>query len=158
MRIGELAAQAEVNVQTVRFYEREGLLPRPIRTPSGYRSYQPRDTERVKFIKVCQGLGFTLREVRQLIQLHGVAMPLLQGPAVTNRNSEKILIIARDRLASIEEKIAQLSRMREEMQGVIDSLSSSKPPRCPAASAVTRLGSMSQCDAFNICDGKTLEV
>lgn len=141
MRIGELAVEADVNVQTVRFYEREGLLPKPMRTPSGYRSYQRGDTERVKFIKVCQGLGFTLREVRQLIQLHGVAMPPLQGPSVSRRSSERILLIARDRLASIEEKIAQLTRMRAEMENVIQSLSGSEAPRCPAAAAELKCGS-----------------
>jgi DNA-binding transcriptional MerR regulator len=135
MRIGELADEAGVNVQTIRFYEREGLLPKPARTASGYRQYRPTDTERVRFIRVCQGLGFTLREIVQLIRLHGVAASPMQALAVSRRSSEKILEIAHDRLSSIEEKIEQLSRMRSEMQGVIRSLSSSSTPRCPAASA-----------------------
>ena len=134
MRIGELAAQADVNVQTVRFYEREGLLPKPVRTASGYRSYQRGDTDRVKFIKVCQGLGFTLREVRQLMQLHGVAVPASNGAAISKRSTDQILLIAKERLLSIEEKITQLSEMRSEMQGVIQSLSGSDQPRCPASS------------------------
>src|ERR1700757_4910695 len=70
MRIGQLAASAEVNVQTLRFYEREGLLRIPQRTPSGYRSYDQSDLDRVRFIRLCQGLGFTLREVHQLLHLH----------------------------------------------------------------------------------------
>src|SRR5271165_6959995 len=60
MRIGELAERAEVNIQTLRFYEREGLIPPPERTASGYRSYALSDLERVRFIRICQGLGFTL--------------------------------------------------------------------------------------------------
>jgi MerR family copper efflux transcriptional regulator len=59
MRIGELAAKAEVNIQTLHFYEREGLLLPPVRTTSGYRSYAERDLERFRFIRLCQGLGFT---------------------------------------------------------------------------------------------------
>lgn len=70
MRIGELAARAEVNIQTVRFDEREGLLRAPIRTASGYRSYAESDLERLHFVRLCQGLGFTLREIQQLIHLH----------------------------------------------------------------------------------------
>jgi DNA-binding transcriptional MerR regulator len=70
MRIGELAARAEVNIQTLRFYEREGLLRLPERTAAGYRSYAESDLERVRFIRVCQGLGFTLREIYQLLELH----------------------------------------------------------------------------------------
>lgn len=135
MKIGELAARSGVNVQTVRFYEREGLLPKPARTPGGYRSYQIADVDRVRFIRVCQGLGFTLREVSQLIHLHGVANSRAHDPAVSRRSSDRILLIARDRLHSIEEKIDQLSRMRVEMLGVVRSLSSSATPRCPAASA-----------------------
>jgi DNA-binding transcriptional MerR regulator len=70
MRIGELAVRAEVNIQTLRFYEREGLLRPPARTPSGYRSYTVSDLERVRFIRLCQRLGFTLHEIQHLLILH----------------------------------------------------------------------------------------
>ena len=64
LTIGALAQAAGVGVETVRFYERTGLLPEPLRTPAGYRQY-PRDTvDRVKFIRRGQGLGFALREIR----------------------------------------------------------------------------------------------
>ncbi len=72
MRIGELARRAGVNVQTLRFYEREGLLPSPSRTASGYRAYSPADLERVRVIRVCQRIGFTLKQVRAVIEPHGV--------------------------------------------------------------------------------------
>jgi MerR family transcriptional regulator, copper efflux regulator len=132
MKIGELAAQTEVNVQTIRFYEREGLLRKPERTLNGYRTYQREDSERVRFIKICQGLGFTLREVRQLIQLHGVAMSSNKRPAMSAQSAQKIIAIAQDRLATIEEKMQELARMQAEMQRVIRSLSSTASPRCPA--------------------------
>ena len=61
---------AEVNIQTVRSYEREGRLRAPVRTASGYRSYAESDLEQLHFIRLCQGLGFTLHEIQQLIHLH----------------------------------------------------------------------------------------
>jgi DNA-binding transcriptional MerR regulator len=59
VRIGELATQAQVNIQTLRFYERKALLRAPLRSASGYRSYELSDLEQVRFIRNCQGLGFT---------------------------------------------------------------------------------------------------
>lgn len=129
MKISELATHADVNVQTIRFYEREGLLRKPDRTPNGYRMYGREDAERIRFIRVCQGLGFTLREVRQLIRLHGLA----SGSKHPSTNTQRIVTIAQERLISIEAKIEELSRMKELMQGVICSLSSAASPRCPAA-------------------------
>lgn len=132
MRIGEVAAQAEVNVQTVRFYEREGLLRKPARTPGGYRSYERHDLELVKFIRVCQGLGFTLREVKQLIRLHRVNAPDGHASPVSPQSIREIVSIAEERIASIEEKMCALARMRGELRGVIEVLSANPPLRCPA--------------------------
>jgi MerR family transcriptional regulator, copper efflux regulator len=69
MKIGELAEQTGVNVQTVRYYERRGLLPEPERTYSGYRRYDGRDLLRLRFILRAKALGFTLSEVRELLEL-----------------------------------------------------------------------------------------
>ena len=69
LRTGELARQAEVNLETIRFYERQGLLPRPPRTVSGYRTFPPEAVRQVRFIKRAQDLGFSLREVRGLLSL-----------------------------------------------------------------------------------------
>lgn len=63
MKIGQVAEQAEVSVDTVRFYERRGVLPRPDRTDSGYRTYTPATVERIQFARQLQQLGFTLDEV-----------------------------------------------------------------------------------------------
>ena len=70
MFIGELAKQAGLNIETVRFYEREGLLPAPPRSASGYRCYDRRHLEAIHFIKRSQALGFSLREIRQLLDIH----------------------------------------------------------------------------------------
>src|SRR5882762_4618144 len=68
MKIGELAAQAGCDVQTVRFYEREGLLEEPEREPSGYRRYLPRHLLRLQFIRHCRSLDIPLPEIRELLK------------------------------------------------------------------------------------------
>ena len=69
MRIGELARQTGVDVQTVRYYEREGLLEAPARTGSGYRAYGPEHLERLNFVRHCRSLDMPLAEIRRLIEL-----------------------------------------------------------------------------------------
>ena len=71
MRIGELARKAGVDVQTVRYYEREGLLQAPARTGSGYRVYAPEQLERLNFVRHCRSLDMPLAEIRRLIELSG---------------------------------------------------------------------------------------
>ena len=127
-----MAARAEVNVQTVRFYEREGLLRKPARTPGGYRSYEIHDLELVKFIRVCQGLGFALREIKQLIHLHRVNAPGRCGSPMSPQSIREIVAIAEERIVAIEEKMGTLARMRGELRGVIEVLSANPPLRCPA--------------------------
>lgn len=130
MRIGELARQAGVNIQTLRFYEREGLLRAPLRSASGYRSYEECDLERVRFIHVCQGLGFTLREIQQLIHLHGSYLSHRTGtmaPAAVRG----IVDLANERLTVINEKVRALSAMRADLIALIDSLSKDAPATCP---------------------------
>lgn len=68
MKIGELAAQARCDVQTIRFYEREGLLPPPARTESNYRLYGTGHVDRLAFIRHCRALDITLDEIRQLLR------------------------------------------------------------------------------------------
>lgn len=66
---GELAQQCRVNPETIRYYEREGLLPRPPRSSAGYRLFSADDLRRVRFIRQAQELGFSLREIRELLEL-----------------------------------------------------------------------------------------
>lgn len=70
LRIGELASRAQVGVETVRFYERRGLLPEPPRRASGYREYPQESVARLQFVRRAQRLGFTLVEIRELLALH----------------------------------------------------------------------------------------
>lgn len=133
MRIGELAVRAEVNSQTLRFYEREGLLRPPMRTASGYRSYTDSDLERVRFIRLCQGLGFTLREIEQLLQLHRELSELdgktmMKAPAVA-----EIVAMANERLAVINEKLTTLTAMRAELTSLVTALTDGGPAICPVS-------------------------
>ena len=116
MRIGELSARAGVNVQTIRFYERQKLLRPPPRSPSGYRSYAEADLDRVKFIKRCQCLGFTLKEVRILIDTHDPR----QSSWTPQTRRRKNLQIARDRVRLIDEKMQTLERIRESLMAVLE--------------------------------------
>ncbi|WP_263355054.1 MerR family transcriptional regulator [Acidicapsa acidisoli] len=135
MRIGELAARAEVNIQTLRFYEREGLLRRPMRTPSGYRSFEESDLERVRFIRICQGLGFTLREIQQLVQLHKSASASRGARTMQPAAVREIIELANERLAVINEKISALSTMRADLSQLVESLTvyPESPGTCPAS-------------------------
>lgn len=103
MRIGEVAAQAGVNIDTVRFYERRGILPKPLREPSsGYRTYPGDAPRRIRFIKRAQDLGFTLKEIRELLSLR--AKPGARCADVLKRAEAKV----RD----VEAKIRALQAMR----------------------------------------------
>jgi DNA-binding transcriptional MerR regulator len=131
MRIGELAKYAGVNVQTLRFYEREGLLPKPSRTSSGYREYGRRDVDRVNFIRSCQDIGFTLKDVKEVLDLHRV----LASPERTEKFKPaaqvKFLSTADRRLASIDEKLRILTKMKKDMAALVATLKGRQKPVCP---------------------------
>ncbi len=114
LRIGELAARAGVGIEAIRFYEREGLLPRPPRTPSGYRQY-PQDTvDRLRFIQRAKELGFSLKEISELIALR------LDGKA----SAAKVRTRTEARMRDIEEKIRDLGRMRDALGKLLCACSS----------------------------------
>src|SRR5215813_14958417 len=102
MRIGAAAEQAGVNVQTLRYYERRGLLPRPPRRVSGYRDFPDDAVRVVRFIKRAQDLGFTLDEVDELLRLRRQAA----------RDKTRIRAVAERRIAQIDQKVAELERMK----------------------------------------------
>jgi DNA-binding transcriptional MerR regulator len=132
MRAGELARNAGVNLQTIRFYEREGLLPKPARTVSGYRSYQESDLERVIFIRRNQQLGFTLAEIKQLMQLHSILACM--GPKPFRRRPSElqgIIEIGRERLLAIKEKSRMLNTMRRQLEWLLQQLESTSVVVCP---------------------------
>ena len=133
MHIGELARSAQVNVQTIRFYERQGLLPRPARTAAGYRSYEARDLERVIFIKRNQELGFTLGEIQPLFEIHERMMGLSRSPRRKSDEVQAILAMGRERLQTINAKIRTLHDMRRNLAAVVKHLESTNIATCPVA-------------------------
>ena len=101
MTIGELAGAVGVNVQTVRYYERRGLLPKPKRRASGYREYLTSDVARLEFIRRAQALGFTLSEIQQLLALR---VDPRTTPEDVHRHVE-------EKIAAVESKISDLTRI-----------------------------------------------
>ncbi|MGE0229715.1 MAG: heavy metal-responsive transcriptional regulator [Dehalococcoidia bacterium] len=98
-----LARAAGVNPQTIRYYERRGLIPKPPRTGAGYRQFPPDTLRRVQFVRQAQALGFTLKEIRALLDLR--VRPGVGCADIRQRTREKI--------ADIHEKIESLRRMEE---------------------------------------------
>jgi MerR family transcriptional regulator, copper efflux regulator len=132
MRIGELARRAGVNIQTIRFYEREGFLPEPERLMSGYRAYQDPDLERVLVIRQFQGLGFTLADIRDVFELHQILAARRHPGEMKASARGEMLARARARLDTIEDKLAALTGMKGEMLRLIDTLASDGEPVCTA--------------------------
>jgi Hg(II)-responsive transcriptional regulator len=115
--IGQVASGAGVNVQTVRYYERRGLLPKAPRTAGGYRTYDPDVVARLRFIKRSQDLGFSLEEITELLELrveHGAACAAVEAKA-------------KDKIAMVEKKIDELQRMKS----VLTELSRACEQRAP---------------------------
>lgn len=118
MKIGELAQRSGVRIDTVRYYEREGLLPRATRLASGYRVYDDADVRRLRFVRRAKALGFSLPEIRDLLFLsdhRDEDMAAMKAAAI-------------DRLAAVDSKLAELTRIREGLQALIES--------CPGYGAV----------------------
>ena len=109
MKIGTVANRAEISIDTLRFYEREGLIASPRRLFSGYRDYPEDVLDRIEFIKEAKGLGFTLREIRQLLS-EGVRSTRECGP-VTHKAQRK--------LVEMDEEIARLQRLRKTLRKMV---------------------------------------
>ncbi len=103
---GKLAKQSRVNIETIRYYERRGLLPRPPRSASGYRLFSSEDARRVRFIKRAQELGFSLDEIRELLALR-VSSKGTQG---------EVRKLAEAKIADIDEKIKSLHSMKNALE------------------------------------------
>jgi MerR family mercuric resistance operon transcriptional regulator len=103
LTIGKVARRAEIGVETVRFYEREGLIEEPERTASGYRHYEEEVVDRLRSIRRAKKLGFTLGEIKELLSLR--VDPVASCAEVKRRAEAKI--------ADIEGKIHSLQKMRQ---------------------------------------------
>lgn len=122
LTIGELAKQSNVHIETLRYYERRGLIPKPPRTVSNYRMYSSENLRRVKFIKQAQGLGFSLKEIKKLLALR--AAPRAKCADVRNYAIHKI--------EDIQERIHSLTRMRRSLEKLLRECSGDQPATaCP---------------------------
>lgn len=107
---GQIAERAGVNVQTVRYYERRGLLPEPPRSSQGYRQYRPRHAERIRFIKRAQDLGFTLDETNELLRLS-----LTPGADRADVRAQ-----AKEKIEEVRERIRDLRRIEETLEMLVE--------------------------------------
>lgn len=106
---GKLAKAADVNVETLRYYENRGLLPEPPRRSSGYRQYPPESVARLRFIKGAQELGFTLEEIKELLSLR-------VDEAATKGD---VRVRAEQKVRQIEHKIIALQKMHDALTHLI---------------------------------------
>jgi len=122
LTIGQVATAADVNIQTIRYYERRGLFPTPRRTPAGYRQYAEDAVARLRFIKHAQELGFSLKEIHDLLTLrirHSGACD-----AVERRTRAKI--------ALVEGKFGELQRLRRTLEHLAAACAARQPTAdCP---------------------------
>jgi MerR family mercuric resistance operon transcriptional regulator len=110
MRISDLAQQTGCHLETVRYYERIGLLPQPRRSASGYRQYTDADMERLRFIVRSRALGFHLDEIRSLLML----------ASESSLSCQDVTALAREHLAQVEAKQQELARLASELRGMIE--------------------------------------
>lgn len=118
LTIGELAASARVNVETIRYYEREGILPEPPRTAAGYRQYSDADRWRLAFIRRGKALGFTLREIAELLGTGG------------GRSVADVRCVAAGRLAQVDDDIAELETRRDQLRLLVETCESGSDTDC----------------------------
>ena len=127
LTIGQVAAQAGVNKETIRYYQSLGLVPEPHRPPGSVRRYGPATVARLHFIKRSQELGFTLAEVRKLL--------LLEDGQDCGRTRK----LAEEKLAVIHDRIADLGRMQRLLESLIRQCRRGKrPTSCPIIETLSR--------------------
>jgi DNA-binding transcriptional MerR regulator len=121
LRVSELAGAAGVTPDTIRYYERAGLLPAPARTPAGYRAYGDAAIDRIQFIQGAQRLGLRLRDIADLLAVRDTGVcPCEPAEQLLTR-----------RLAELDAELARLTALRSEMVAMLDGLPSDCPPPVP---------------------------
>jgi len=127
LSIGKIAQQAGVSVETIRFYERKGLIDEPRRKDSGYRQYLQEDVKKLVFIQHAKTLGFSLKEIKDLMSLQ----------ADTSTTSREIKSVAQAKLEDIEDKIRMLQEIQSTLKGLVDKCPGEGPTsECPILDAL----------------------
>jgi MerR family copper efflux transcriptional regulator len=129
LTIGKLSKRAQVNTETIRYYERRGLISRPLRPASGYRQYPDEAIKRIEFIKRAKELGFSLKEIGDLLSLR--VDPTTSCSDIKSRTETKI--------EQIEEKINTLQKMKNALVDVSRACSGRGPiSECPILEALEK--------------------
>ena len=146
MRISEVAGRAGVNIQTLRYYERRGLLDAPPRTTGGHRQYPSSTVGLLLFVKRAQQLGFSLTEVEELLHLAD------GGP----ENCDSARALAETHLIELDRKIADLTRMRESLGELLSTCSRPRAGRtCPLLKAIHEQTSADSIASTSVACGPT---
>lgn len=122
MRIGQLADRSGVKLETIRYYERVGLLPPPPRTASGYREYQPDHLQRLVFLRRSRQLGFSIKDVQDLLNL----------ASEPDRVCKDVTHLAATHIASVKAKIRELQRLRRALEKLVSA--------CPGKARMANCG------------------
>jgi len=128
MKIGDAAAASGCHIETIRYYERVGLLPRPARTAGGYRDYRPDEVDRLRFITRGRELGFSLEEIRSLLAL-------ADDPKLSCRDVDQL---ARHHLADIQNRVRELRQIAQELERTIASCAGGRRGQCAILGALSR--------------------
>ena len=128
LTIGRLAKQAGLGIETVRFYERQGLIAPPPRTDSNYRIYPEEEVNRLKFIKRAKDLGFTLKEIKELLFMQ-------HDPHATQTDIKKRTV---EKIEDIKKKVRDLSKIQRALEHLAGSCDGHGPfSECPIMDALT---------------------
>lgn len=129
LTIGKLASAVGVGVETIRFYEREGLLPKPPRERSGYRQYPAEAVARVRFIRRAKDLGFTLKEITELLELR----------IDPDKSCGDVRALAKAKIVDVENKMADLARIKGALEVLAKACRGKGPTsECPILDAIEK--------------------
>jgi Cu(I)-responsive transcriptional regulator len=128
MQIGEAAAQSGVSAKMIRYYEEIGLVPRPARQPQGYREYDDRDVNRLRFVARGRDLGFSIKEIAELLRLY----------SDRRRSSADVKRIALRHVAELETRIRAMRQLKRTIQELADRCHGDQRPDCPILDDLAR--------------------
>ena len=126
---GKLARKANLNIETLRYYENIGLMPKPKRMDSGYRIYNEDDLKKLLFIKNSKMLGFTLKEIKELLFLK----------VDDERKCNDVRIIAEKKIKEIELKVKEMNKIKKALKQLAQKCSKTSSDECPILSEIERL-------------------
>ena len=128
MQIGEAAAQSGVSAKMIRYYKEIGLVPRSARQPQGYRDYDDRDVNRLRFVARARDLGFSIKEIAELLRLY----------SDRRRSSADVKRIALRHVAELETKIRAMRQLKHTIQQLADRCHGDQRPDCPILDDLAR--------------------